>query len=224
MIAAMTDDIEIALKLGVALVLGALIGLEREVHKKTAGLRTHMIVCLSSALLMVLSTEVARDLDVAGDPTRIAAGVMTGIGFLGAGTIIKHGATVQGLTTAASIWTAAAVGLAVGVGYYLPATLVVLLTLLTLLVVTRVDAYLQIFKRRAHMVIYVDYRSGILNRLEAIFEEMGLDVGDFSVTKRGPRPEEMVLDVQIFDTGGRDRANIASHIMDLEGVISVEFY
>jgi putative Mg2+ transporter-C (MgtC) family protein len=220
----MIDDVEIALKLGVALVLGALIGMEREVHKKTAGLRTHMIVCLSSALLMVLSTEVARDMGFEGDPTRIAAGVMTGIGFLGAGTIIKQGATVQGLTTAACIWTAAAVGLAVGVGYYIPAVIVVLLTLLTLLVVTRVDAYLKIFKRRAHMVVYLEYSPGILKELHTVFDELDIERGELSITRRGPRSSEMVVDIQVFDIGGRNRTDVATHILDMEGIVGVEFY
>jgi putative Mg2+ transporter-C (MgtC) family protein len=189
-----------------------------------AGLRTHMIVCLSSALLMVLSIDVATNQGFSGDPTRIAAGVMTGIGFLGAGTIIKHGATVFGLTTAASIWTAAAVGLAVGAGFFYAAAIVVLLTLFILLLVQKVDKHLKIFARRAHMLIYMRYAPGVITLLESTFREMGLEVGGFSVTKHRPEPDQMMMEVQLFDTGGKDRSQVASGLMDLENVLGVDFY
>lgn len=220
----MVEDLDLALKLVFALALGGLIGLEREVHKKTAGLRTHMIVCLSSALLMVLSIDVPKGTGYEGDPTRIAAGVMTGIGFLGAGTIIKHGTTVQGLTTAASIWTAAAVGLAVGAGYFMSATLVVLLTLVTLITVQKADTYLHIYKRRATMVIHLEAAPGSIQRLHARFDELRLEVGEFSVDKRWVQTGTMVVQVQLFDTGGKDRSDVAAALLDTQGVLAVEFF
>jgi putative Mg2+ transporter-C (MgtC) family protein len=219
----MTEDLEVAFKLGYALLMGGLLGMEREVHKKVAGLRTHMIVCLSSALLMVLSTEVAKDLGVVGDPTRIAAGVMTGIGFLGAGTIIKHGATVHGLTTAASIWTAAAVGLAVGAGYFISAAMVVLLTLLVLLVVQKVDTYLHIQRRRAQLLVYVEMVPGIITQLEHAIDGMGVEYGGLSVTKDRPSEGKMLVEIQLFDLGGRDRSLVAADILEIDGVEGVDF-
>ncbi len=92
--------------------LGALIGLEREIHGHPAGLRTHILVSLGSTVAALVSTEISRK---TGDPGRVAAQVVTGIGFLGAGAIIREGASVRGLTTAASIWTTAMIGLAAGV-------------------------------------------------------------------------------------------------------------
>ena len=100
----------------VAFLAGALIGLERERHQRPAGLRTHMLVSLASALFAMVSIFAAGD---RYDPGRIAAQVVTGIGFLGAGTIMRHGSTIKGLTTAASLWTAAALGLAAGFGWYM---------------------------------------------------------------------------------------------------------
>ena len=95
----------------VAVVLGALIGLEREIHGHPAGLRTHILVCLGSTIAAMVSTEISRG---DGDPGRVASQVVTGIGFLGAGAIIRDGANIRGLTTAASIWTTAMIGLAAG--------------------------------------------------------------------------------------------------------------
>jgi len=126
---------EMTVRLLVATLAGAIIGLERSYHGRPAGFRTHALVCLASGLLMLVTLHqgewfgegaAAR---VSVDPTRMAQGVMTGIGFLGAGVIMQSGLTIHGLTTAASIWTTAAIGILAGVGLY-PA--VVLATLLTL--------------------------------------------------------------------------------------------
>ena len=107
-------------RLLVAALLGGAVGLEREHKKRAAGLRTHLLVSLGSALVMVTAEHVVRNYQgIANvDPTRLGAQVISGIGFLGAGTIIKQGASVKGLTTAASLWAVACVGLAVGAGHY----------------------------------------------------------------------------------------------------------
>ena len=121
----------------VALVAGALIGYERSYQGRPAGFRTHALVCMASALLMLLAVYqstwfIASAEVVRVDPTRMAQGIMTGIGFLGAGVIVKEGASVRGLTTAASIWITAAIGILAGVGFYFPVVLVTALTLGTL--------------------------------------------------------------------------------------------
>src|SRR5438876_5423414 len=128
----------IALHLVIALAAGGIIGLERSYHGRPAGFRTHALVCLSSCMLMVLTVYQdtwfsALSLDqVSVDPTRMAQGIMTGIGFLGAGVIMKEGLSVRGLTTAASIWITAAIGILVGIGFYFPAGVATILTLGTL--------------------------------------------------------------------------------------------
>lgn len=129
---------EISLRLLLSLVCGAVIGLERSYHGRPAGFRTHALVCLSTSLLMLVTVYADRwfsDIEqgrVAIDPTRMAQGIMTGIGFLGAGAIIKDGVSVKGLTTAASIWITAAIGILLGIGFYFPAALAIVLTVGTL--------------------------------------------------------------------------------------------
>ncbi len=118
-----------------AVVIGAAIGFERTFHGRPAGFRTHALVCLASALLMIVTVYqnrwmVALPADaIQTDPTRMAQGIMTGIGFLGAGVIFKEGLTVRGLTTAASIWVTAAIGILIGVGFWFAAVLGALATL-----------------------------------------------------------------------------------------------
>ena len=115
----MPTDLQMIIRLLLTLVLSGLIGLERQVHRRDAGLRTHILVALGSCLIMLTSLyvfDIYKD-QVALDPVRIAAGVVTGIGFLGAGTIIRESDGVRGLTTAASLWVVAGIGLAVGVGF-----------------------------------------------------------------------------------------------------------
>jgi putative Mg2+ transporter-C (MgtC) family protein len=134
------SDLHVAIiqRLVLALFFGGAIGLERSYHGRPAGFRTHALVCTSTSLLMLLSafdtawvspSVVTR---TTLDPTRMAQGIMTGIGFLGAGAIIKEGLTVRGLTTAASIWMTAAIGVMAGIGFWFPAALGFALTLGTL--------------------------------------------------------------------------------------------
>ena len=115
------------IKLLIAIALGGIVGLEREKMHKPAGLRTHILVCIGAALATIVSVDY-----FGADPARIAAAIMTGIGFVGAGAIIASGKDVHGLTTAASIWTIAAIGIAIGVGYYILASIAAVLVLVVL--------------------------------------------------------------------------------------------
>ena len=128
------DHIEMVWRLLAALFAGAAIGYERSYNGRPAGFRTHALVCMSSSLLMLVTVYDASWVHTAADsvrldPTRMAQGIMTGIGFLGAGAIIKEGLTVRGLTTAASIWITAAIGVLAGIGFYFPLVVSVILTL-----------------------------------------------------------------------------------------------
>lgn len=107
---------DMVVKLAISLLLGGLIGLERETHGRPAGLRTHILVCMGSTLYALSSYTLAGHKYPAYDPGRVIAQIVTGIGFLGAGTIMRQGSVVRGLTTAASIWTVAAIGIAVAIG------------------------------------------------------------------------------------------------------------
>jgi putative Mg2+ transporter-C (MgtC) family protein len=132
------DGWEALLRLAIACALGAAIGFEREIRDREAGIRTHLLVSLGSALFTIVSAYGFHEFLVSGDnvvrtdPTRIAAQIVTGIGFLGAGAIIREGLSIRGLTTAATLWVVAAIGMACGAGYYWPAAAATVLTILAL--------------------------------------------------------------------------------------------
>jgi putative Mg2+ transporter-C (MgtC) family protein len=137
--------IEIASRLAAGLVAGGVIGLERSFHGRPAGFRTHTLVCMASSLLMLLTVNELSWFPAASDavrldPTRMAQGIMTGIGFLGAGVIFQEGLNVRGLTTAASIWITAAIGVFMGTGLYFGGALATVLTLGVLAAFRRIEA------------------------------------------------------------------------------------
>ncbi|HEX2141632.1 MAG TPA: MgtC/SapB family protein [Candidatus Limnocylindria bacterium] len=132
-------QIELAMRLTLGLVLGALIGFERELHRQPAGFRTHSLVSLGAALFTIVSAYgFTGDLV---DPTRIAAQIVSGIGFIGAGTILQHRGSIRGLTTAASLWSVAAIGTAAGAGMVVMAVIGTLLILVVLAVLDRIEAW-----------------------------------------------------------------------------------
>jgi len=137
----MLSDLQIIVRLSLAVVLSGLIGLERQFHRRTAGLRTHILVSLGSCLIMLTSLyifDIYKD-KAPLDPARIAAGVVTGIGFLGAGTIIREKEGIRGLTTAASLWVVAGIGLSVGCGFYTAAITTSVLSLGVLLLLRKLE-------------------------------------------------------------------------------------
>ena len=131
--------IEITLKLLLAVALGGLVGLERETSQKPAGFRTNILICVGSAMMMILSGLVLGGGGT--DLTRIAAGVITGIGFIGAGTIIQARGSIVGLTTAATLWAMAGLGLVIGAGYYLVAVIFTAIIILTLVIFRYIEDY-----------------------------------------------------------------------------------
>lgn len=126
----MEMHLQYVLRIVIAGVCGFFIGFERKNRAKEAGIRTHFIVAASSALIMIISKYAAASMDMAGDPTRIAAQIVTGIGFLGAGTIFVHGRSISGLTTAAGIWATSGIGMAIGSGMYIEGVATTLIILL----------------------------------------------------------------------------------------------
>lgn len=137
----MLSHYQILARLLLATILGGFIGFERESRGRAAGFRTHILVCLGSTLFMMTSMfifEIYKGLPNV-DPSRIAAQVVTGIGFLGAGTILRSGATVKGLTTAASLWAVAGIGLAVGCGFYFASLATTILVFITLVIFSKME-------------------------------------------------------------------------------------
>jgi len=192
----------IALHLMIALAAGGIIGLERSYHGRPAGFRTHALVCLSSSMLMVLTVYQdtwfgAFNLEQVNiDPTRMAQGIMTGIGFLGAGVIMKEGLSVRGLTTAASIWITAGIGIMIGVGFYFPAGIATAMTLIVLSVFRWIERSMPI---EFYANLVVDFiRSGNLpeNDLRALVERHGFVIANmnYGVTGDGKTFEyQMVI-------------------------------
>ncbi len=166
---------ELCLRLVLSCIMGGIIGYERQTRHKSAGLRTNMLVALGSCLIMLLSQALYDDVEgkTNADPARLAAQVVSGIGFLGAGAIMKEGLTVTGLTTAACLWVVAGVGLAVGAGFYLGACVTTAIVFLILGNLSRLDLWMsqdQILSLSIHTVD----RPGQLMRISACIEDLHL--------------------------------------------------
>jgi putative Mg2+ transporter-C (MgtC) family protein len=132
-------QLELGLRMTLGLVLGAIIGFERELHRQPAGFRTHSLVALGAALFTIVSAH--GFVGPLVDPTRIAAQIVSGIGFIGAGTILQHRGSIRGLTTAASLWSVAAIGTAAGAGLHVMAVVGTVLILVVLALLDRVEAF-----------------------------------------------------------------------------------
>jgi putative Mg2+ transporter-C (MgtC) family protein len=152
-------DLTIPLKLILAAMLGGIIGLERELRKKPAGLRTNILICVGSTLLMSISTNVART--YGGDPTRIAAQIITGIGFLGAGAVMHSHGSVLGLTTAATIWVVAGVGMALGSGMYGTAAFTTGMCILTLYFLPYIEDKIRGRKSHSYALTVTDFHQAL---------------------------------------------------------------
>lgn len=172
-------------RLVIALLVGGAIGLEREFKGKPAGMRTNMLICIGSCLLMIISIEIARSAPRVGDPGRVAAQVVTGIGFLGAGTIMRSRFHVVGLTTAATIWSLSALGLAIGAGYILLSVFVAFLITGTLIAIGRIEAALAT-KRSHHLLqVALERREGVLGEITAVFNELRIEREAIEVDRNG---------------------------------------
>lgn len=174
------DQLHLTIRLVLALLLGGLIGFEREVSSHAAGLRTHILVCVGSALVMLLSmygfSAFVNEVNVRIDPSRLAAQVISGIGFLGAGTIMFNGRSITGLTTAASLWVVAGIGLAIGAGFYYAAILVCLMVLISLWILNKVEhRYFNGKKVRILKIQAVD-QPGTLGLITTILGKFKIDI------------------------------------------------
>ncbi len=175
---------EIFLRLAAALVAGGAIGFERERDSQPAGLRTHMIVSLGAALVMILSINMAitfHELDA--DPARLAAQVVSGIGFLGAGAILRFGFNVKGLTTASTLWTTAMIGMALGYGYYLVSLFAVIIIIVVLTLVERFEKKFVRVNVIRTVMIEVRDREGIIREVRKTISKHADAVMAFNVQK-----------------------------------------
>ena len=217
---------EVLLRLALAAGLGAAVGFERELREREAGLRTHLLVSLGSALFTITSAYgfhaflASGQSVVRADTTRIAAQIVTGIGFLGAGAIIRQGLSVRGLTTAATLWVVAAIGLAAGAGYYSAAVITTVLVLVSLWPL-RILAY-RIFLRyrpeRERLLVDLAPGRSAAPVLAAV-EEAGGEIESLSVTGDEER-RSIAIEV---DLPAEARLQTASAVSELEGVRAIRW-
>lgn len=216
----MISEIQIILRVLVGAALGAVVGLERERHDQPAGLRTHMILVIGATLAMVLSVNLGYLFARPGtpaDPARLAAQVISGIGFLGAGAILRYGFTVKGLTTATSLWTMAIVGMTVGAGYYL---IGVVTTVLMLVVLTLLNILENRFVRRSvsrFLSIEAGYKKGVVKSIRHIVEEFADSVASFTIQKS---IKDKRMRIQIVAQISRDQKleDLVDELSDVSGV------
>lgn len=182
-------ELAVLIKMFLAAMAGGLIGLEREKHGRPAGLRTHLLVAVGACLMMIVSEAFylkygALEADMTAvrvDPARIAAQIVTGIGFIGAGVIIKEGMSVRGLTTAASLWLVAGLGMAFGAGLIWPGMVAVSVALFGLVILKRFEQVLQ-KDRYLHLTVSADMKPDIYADLERVLRGKGAKIYDFGTT------------------------------------------
>ncbi len=169
---------QVLLRLVAAAVLSGIIGFERERHDQPAGLRTHIVLGVGAALIAMLSLAVGG----ANDPGRIAAGIVTGIGFLGAGAILKYGTSVRGLTTATCLWTVAGIGMCIGFGFWLPAVICTLIVFVTLAFFDRIEKAVLATRAFRRIEIVAKDVKGIIGRVEKVLQEHDVRVRTMGLT------------------------------------------
>lgn len=220
----MISERDIIIRILVGALLGAAVGLERELNDQPAGLRTHIILVVGATLAMVLSVNIGHLFARPGlpaDPARLAAQVISGIGFLGAGAILRFGYNVKGLTTATSLWTMAIVGMAVGAGYYL-------VGLITTSIMLIVLVFLHIFKNRfvraaatRYLTLEIDYSKGVVRSTRKIIQNLSDSVSSFSIQRSVKHKRVRIQAVARF---ARDQKleHLIDAISEVEGVRNIK--
>jgi putative Mg2+ transporter-C (MgtC) family protein len=218
---------EVLLRLGVAAGLGAAIGLEREWREREAGLRTHLLVSMGSALFTIISAYGFHEFLVNGgavvraDPTRIAAQIVSGIGFLGAGAIIRQGFSIRGLTTAATLWLVAAIGMAAGAGYYSAAVIATAGALFSLGPL-RIAAYRVVRHYRGEtgrLLIQVPSGESPAGVVDAV-ERAGGRIVSMEISQEADR-RNVELDVELHQS--HKPPQLVARVADVEGVLEVRW-
>ena len=215
---------EIIGRLLLSCILGGIIGYEREARHKSAGLRTNLLVCLGSCLVMMISVDIGGDVGV--DSARIAAQVVSGIGFLGAGAIMKEGLSVIGLTTAACLWVVAGVGLATGLGFYTGALLTTAFVFVVLRVFGRYDSWMVREDNFAVAVVAAN-SPGVIRSVTELLEAQDYFLRGIRIHLReseySKRLEPVLeLEVEVSSKSRIDRGEIMEMIRGMEGVIKAE--
>ena len=223
-----------AIRLLVAAVLGGIVGLERGSNDRPAGLRTHILVCMGSTLFMLVSiygfddvnTVFHMDTSDVGqrrDSARIAAQVVSGIGFLGAGTILREGLTIKGLTTAASLWMVSAIGLAVGSGMYILSTVATILTMLTLITLHSWEKRFSLKNNKERRFVRVTVKNlpGAITDVTGYLAMNGVKVKNLNV-KNDRINENLILELYLTISEDVDLMEVIRGLQEMDGIISLE--
>lgn len=206
--------VEIILRLVLSTILGGAIGFEREVGNRPAGLRTHILVSIGAALIMLLSKYgFGND----ADPGRLAAQVVSGIGFLGAGTILRTGNTVQGLTTAASLWVCAGIGLAVGAGFYLGGIATTILVLLSLVILGNIENSILIRKKRRIKIVARE-RVGLIGDIGTFFGKNNLIIKKVDINPLDENSDNVEIGFLLDIKSDEKLENIMDIMYNIEGI------
>ncbi|MDH3807659.1 MAG: MgtC/SapB family protein [Desulfuromonadales bacterium] len=222
-------ELDITLKLLLAALAGGLVGLEREKHGRPAGLRTNLLVAVGSCVMMIVSEAFYLKYGVFDaestlrlDPSRVAAQIVTGIGFLGAGVILKEGASVRGLTTAASLWAVAGLGMAFGMGFFSLGVIATALVLISLTFLKKLDP---IMKKDRFLTLSVTAlnRDGLLEELLAVFAKRDLEVSNIS-SLLDFALDELFYQVVITQQERSIGHELMEEIKQLEGIRKIRYH
>ncbi len=210
---------DILIRLALALLLGGVVGFERERDSQPAGLRTHMILVLGACLAAIISEEMGATFG--SDPTRLAAQVVSGIGFLGAGAILRFGFNIKGLTTATTLWTMAIVGLALGFGYYVIAVITTAFMLIILTVMNIIEKKFVRTNLIRNVVVDVDYEDGVIRTVRKTMTEIAEKLISFSVRKSARTSRLRITIVAQFNKS-ESIEDLVEKISKIEGLRNIK--
>lgn len=211
---------EILFKLFLALIIGGIIGFEREGIKRPAGFRTHILVCVGSTLIMLCGIHIYNDprFGAASDPTRLGAQIVSGMGFLGAGTIIRNGSSVKGLTTAAGLWTISGIGIAIGSGFYEGAIIASLMLILSLFFFSKVEGKISFGTNEEILYIKSINKAGQIGKISTLFGEYNIKIRDIKVETKDEKV--VTIKIRIIVPRRIDIWNIIENLVLIDGIKS----
>lgn len=214
------SSFEIILKLVLSAILGGLIGFEREIGNRPAGLRTHILVSVGAALIMLVSKY---GFEGSNDPARLAAQVVSGIGFLGAGTILRTGNTIQGLTTAASLWVCAGIGLAIGNGFYFGAVVSTIIVLISLVILVRIEN-MKFLEKRKHFQIVAQERPGLIGDIGTFFGHNNLTIKRIDIKTLDDKEEDIRIEIDfiVASQSNKEWHKIIDLLSNIKGIENIK--
>ncbi|MDD2573160.1 MAG: MgtC/SapB family protein [Bacillota bacterium] len=209
---------EVLLRILLAFILSSVIGMEREFGNQAAGLRTHILVCVGSTLVMLVSFHLFEIYggQTSMDPARLGAQVISGIGFLGAGTIMKEGASIRGLTTAAGLWVVACIGLAVGAGFYLGSVLVTAVIVITLTIVNRLEKRINKSRNTYSLTLRAENIPGQLGRIGSALGKRSVSIINIKMIELDDFMVEIIL--LLKPPGQMELEEVVGILHEVEGI------